>query len=98
MQETIKFEILLPLESNTKLKRIKEKSYYDHNYYLLPNYGDWISFGRDDNRILYEEYSECENIYTYSFGHFDKDGEFVVAISFISDGDVLENISVDCGE
>jgi len=95
MQQTIKFNIHLPLNIGAKIKHIKSKSCYDHNYYQLKPYGDWVDFGRDNNSILYQEYHECENCYSYYFGHFEDD-KFVPVFGYTCQEDVLENIDVEC--
>lgn len=93
MQQTIKFDIALPLHG--KVKRIKEKSFYDHNYYQLEEYGDWIDFGAEDNNVLYETYDECANCYSYYFGHFDTEDKFVKAFGYTTQDDILENIDIE---
>jgi hypothetical protein len=96
MQQTLKFNIALPLYK--KVRHIKEKSFYNHNYYQLENYGDWVDFGEDDNRILYEVYDECSNCYTYCFGHFNKDGKFVRAFGYSSDESIFNDVDIDYGQ
>ena len=44
MQHILKFGIELPLLTNDTIERIEDKSVYDCNYYLLREYGDWVSF------------------------------------------------------
>ena len=53
------------------IKHIEVKSYYNHNYYELDldNYGDYIVPGMCD--ILYEEFEEFSETYTYSLGYFE---------------------------
>jgi len=92
MQQILKFNIELPL--NNKIKHIKEKSFYDHNYYQLEEYGDWVDFGEDNNNVLYEVYDECSNCYSYYFGHFNKEGKFIRALGFTTDEDILERIDI----
>jgi hypothetical protein len=50
---------------------MKEESHYNHNYYELDlnQYGDYISFKQCD--VLYEEYDEFSDTYTYTLGYFD---------------------------
>ena len=58
------------------IKHLKDKSYYNHNYYELDLscYGDYI-LTRKCN-ILYEEVEDdCCATY-YSLGYFDKSGIF----------------------
>jgi len=93
MQQTIKFNIHLPLDIGRKIKHIKDKSYYDHNYYQLSTYGDWVDFGRDNNNILLQEYDECANCYSYYFGRF-KDDEFIPVFGYTCQEDILEGIEV----
>lgn len=58
------------------IKRIKEKSYYNHNYYQLDlqYYGDYIIYQRCN--ILYEECDDVSDSAYYSLGYFDDNGEF----------------------
>lgn len=93
MQQTIKFDISLPLYG--KVEHIKEKSFYDHNYYQLKEYGDWIYFGNDNNNVLYQKYDECSNCYSYYFGHFNTEGKFVRAFGYTTQEDILENIDIE---
>lgn len=97
MQVNIKFDIQLPLSVTGKMSNsiyhIKDKSCYDNNYYVLPTYGDWISYGDKNNNILFEEYDECSNYYKYSFGRFDNN-EYVTVLSFASDVDVLKDVQL----
>ena len=58
------------------IEHLKEKSYYNHNYYKLDlsYYGDYI-LSRKCN-ILYQECKDdCEEAY-YSLGYFDADDKF----------------------
>ena len=63
------------------MTHIEEVSVYDHNYYKLDldQYGDYIIPAECD--ILYEEYDEFSDTYTYSLGFFRSEtplrGEFV---------------------
>lgn len=53
------------------IKHIENKSYYNHNYYKLDlnNYGDYIIPGMCD--VLYEEFDEFSETYTYTLGYFE---------------------------
>lgn len=53
------------------IKHLKDKSYYNHNYYELDLsvYGDYITPELCD--ILYEEYEEFSDTYTYTLGYFE---------------------------
>lgn len=53
------------------IKHLPDKSYYNHNYYELDLgvYGDYITPGMCD--ILYEEFEEFSETYTYSLGYFE---------------------------
>lgn len=82
------FHIELPIYGDKYPKRIVDKSYYDHNYYQLYEYGDWVDFGRDNNSILYEEFHELENLYQYTFGHFEGD-KFISALGFSTSEKIL---------
>ena len=55
----------------TAMKHLKEKSYYNHNYYELDLnvYGDYITPAMCD--ILYEEFEEFSETYTYTLGYFE---------------------------
>lgn len=96
-QINIKFNIILPLEvvgeNANSIFRLKDKSYYDHNYYELPTYGDWISYGDSNNNILLEEYDECSNCYTYTFGRFE-DGKFIRVLGFATDDTCLNKVNI----
>lgn len=92
MQQTIKFDIRLPLSK--KVKWIKERSFYDHNYYQLEPYGDWVDFGWDNNNILYKEYYECDNCYSYYFGRFVND-KFLPVFGYTCSEDVLGGIDIE---
>ena len=65
MTHTFSFEL------DTKyMKHIDEVSYYDHNYYYLDlnQYGDYIIPASCN--VLYEEYDEFSDTYTYTLGYF----------------------------
>lgn len=94
MQQEINFHIVLPLNHGHKIKHIKDKSCYDHNYYELEEYGDWISFGDKHNNILYEEYNECSNSYEYSFGRFEND-KFIKVLGYCTDESELDNVDIE---
>jgi hypothetical protein len=53
------------------MTHLKDKSHYDHNYYKLDLsvYGDYITPEKCD--ILYEEYDEFSDTYTYTLGYFE---------------------------
>ena len=93
MQQTIKFNISLPLDYGASLKHIKDKSFYNHNFYQLKQYGDWVDFGEDNNNILLQECFEDENAYSYSFGHFENN-RFIRAFGYSCQEDVLDNIKI----
>lgn len=94
MQETIDFDIKLPLDIGRKLQHIKNKSCYNHNYYLLPTYGDWIWYGDHNNNVLYQVCHEDENCYTYSLGRFENN-KFVKVLSWLTGNDILDGISTE---
>lgn len=94
MQQILKFNIEIPIHNGSKLKHLKDKSFYDHNYYELMSYGDWVDFGRDNNNILYEVYHECENCYSYQFGRFEH-GKFIPVFGYVCDDDILEGIDIE---
>ena len=58
------------------IKHIKEKSYYNHNYYSLDlqHYGDYILYAKCN--ILYEECDDFSDSAYYSLGYYDEDGKF----------------------
>ena len=94
-QIDIKFDIVLPLQVTGELKdsivRIEDKSCYDHNYYMLPRYGDWIDYGYPQNNVLYEKYDECSNSYSYTFGRFE-DGKFITAFGYCTSDSCLDEV------
>ena len=53
------------------MTHLKDKSYYNHNYYQLDLsvYGDYITPAACD--ILYEEFDEFSETYTYTLGYFE---------------------------
>lgn len=53
------------------ITHLKDKSYYNHNYYELDLsvYGDYITPAMCD--ILYEEFEEFSETYTYTLGYFE---------------------------
>lgn len=53
------------------MTHLKDKSYYNHNYYELDlsMYGDYITPAACD--ILYEEFEEFSETYTYTLGYFE---------------------------
>ena len=64
--------VTFSFELDTKyMKHLKDKSYYNHNYYELDldHYGDYIMPQMCD--ILYEEYDEFGDVYTYTLGCFE---------------------------
>lgn len=53
----------------------EQRSFYNHNYYKLKNYGDWLyiyEFFKYDSLYIYEECHEDENCYTVHLGYFGK--------------------------
>ena len=62
------------------MTHIKDVSFYNHNYYYLDlnHYGDYITPGSCN--VLYEEFDEFSETYTYTLGYFVNDtpylGEF----------------------
>lgn len=81
----IHFDLALPLRTGVKLKCIKD------NYYELPDYGDWIDYGRDNNNIMRVLYYESENCYHYQFGRFEGD-KFVPVLGYTTGRNDLEDI------
>ena len=84
MRHTFSFEI------DTKdMKHIDEVSTYDHNYYWLDltYYGDYFYAAQCD--VLYEEYDEFSDTYTYSLGFFNSGtplrGEFVRCFTWLEE-------------
>ena len=64
--------VTFSFELDTKyMKRIEDKSYYNHNYYELDldHYGDYIVPEICD--ILFEYCDEFSNTYTYTLGYFE---------------------------
>ena len=66
----------------------ERRSYYNHNYYKLKNYGDWLWI--DGDLYVYEVCHEDENCYTASLGYFDND-KFVSILCCTNTDSVLEN-------
>ena len=63
--------VTFSFELDTKyMKHIEEVSYYNHNYYYLDlsQYGDYIIPASCN--VLYEEYDEFSDTYTYTLGYF----------------------------
>ena len=93
MQHILKFEIELPLLTNDTIERIEDKSVYDCNYYLLREYGDWVSFY--GNCILEERYDEEYNTYTYTFGKFDSNNDkFCAMFGYTTDKNEIKFASL----
>jgi hypothetical protein len=64
--------VTFSFELDTKyMKHLENKSYYNHNYYELNlnNYGDYVVPQMCD--ILYEEFDEFSETYTYTLGYFE---------------------------
>lgn len=80
-----KLNICLCLKS---VKHLKDKSYYNCNYYELEPYGDGSIFFNGTNIVKAVCY-EDDNYYTYSLGYFDGD-EFVPVLEW--DGEYGENL------
>ena len=69
-------ELTFSFTLNTKhIKHLKDKSYYNHNYYelRLAPYGDYIA---ERCNILYEECTADMTGAYYSLGYFDDAGYF----------------------
>ena len=62
-----------------ELKHIKDKSYYDNNYYKILNCGD--SLTNFESLVLYQHYDEMFNIMEYELGVFENN-KFNVYISW----------------
>lgn len=75
-----KLNIYLCLNS---VKHLKDKSYYNRNYYELEPYGDWCIFFNGNN-IVEEICHEDEDYCSYTLGHFDGD-EFVGVLEWTGD-------------
>ena len=64
--------VTFSFELDTKhMTHIKEVSSYNHNYYKLDLsiYGDYITPAMCD--VLYEEFDEFSETYTYTLGYFE---------------------------
>ena len=57
-----------------ELKHIKEKSYYNNNYYEILNFSEWLL--NVENLILYQHYDEFSNCVEYHLGVFDDKNKF----------------------
>lgn len=78
--------VTFSFELDTKhMTHLKHNSHYNHNYYELDlyPYGDLITPAKCD--ILYEEFDEFSETYTYSLGYFDSDNEFVACFTWLED-------------
>lgn len=63
--------VTFSFELDTKyMKHMDSVSHYNHNYYALDltQYGDYILPG--ECNVLYEEYDEFSDTYTYTLGYF----------------------------
>lgn len=85
MQKIIDFDIRIP---DTAITHIKEKSWYDHNFYKIDTYGDWL-YGKLN--IILQKYNECENVYSYEYGYFIDD-KFVAELYWTTEKDIFEGI------
>jgi hypothetical protein len=67
------------------IKHLKEKSYYNHNYYLvdLQYYGDYIIHKACN--ILYEECDDISDCAYYTLGYFDDNDKFVACWTWLED-------------
>lgn len=67
------------------IKHIKDKSYYNHNYYKLDlnKYGDYII--PEKCNVLYQECEDDDYCAYYSLGYFDESGKFVACFTWLDD-------------
>lgn len=72
---------------NTEITHLKDKSYYDHNYYHIGHYGDWL-YGKLDT--ILQIYSECENCYEYQYGYFNDKDEFIPMLYWNTDENIFD--------
>jgi len=68
----------------------EERSYYNHNYYKLKDYGDWL-VAYVNNLYVYEVCHEDENCYTATLGYFTDYGNFVPIFSCTNGKSVFED-------
>ena len=83
VDKIVDFDLALPIKC---FKLISEISYYDNNYYEIDDYGDWF-YGKLN--ILKQEYSECENCYTYVLGKM-QDNKFVGYVYWNTQTNIFE--------
>ena len=90
MQKIIDFKISIPchVDKPDTIEHIKEKSFYDHNYYKIKGYGDWL-YGKCD--VVYQIYHECENCYEYQLGYFENE-KFIPMLYWVITEDIFEEI------
>lgn len=68
------------------IEHIRDKSFYDHNYYHLKPCGDWL-YGKCD--ILSQKYHESDNCYTNALGYVEND-KFIGMIYWVTSEDILD--------
>lgn len=68
-----------------KTKHLKDKSYYNHNYYEIIEQSEFFSCNEECS-IIYEE-CEDDNLFMYHFGYFDNNGKYVSMIAIESNKD-----------
>lgn len=90
MQITVDFHISIPCDKNKPdtITWLKEKSCYNHNYYRIGDYGDWL-FGKLDTilQICHED----ENCYEYQYGYFEND-KFIPMLYWNITEDIFEEL------
>lgn len=90
MQKVIDFHISIPCDINKPdtIEWLKDKSFYDHNYYHIKGYGDWL-YGKIDT--IYKIYYECENCYEYQYGYFEND-KFIPMLYWTTTDNIFEEL------
>jgi hypothetical protein len=77
--------------SKNYMKRIKSKSYYNHNYYNLDlhHYGDYIIPHKCN--VLYQECSDDEYDCYYTLGYFEKN-EFIPCFTWVDEFEEFDGV------
>ena len=90
MQIVIDFDISIPCDKDKPdtIAWMKEISIYDHNYYHIGSYGDWL-YGKLDT--IYQIYDESSNSYEYQYGYFEND-KFVPMLYWVRTEDIFEEL------
>lgn len=88
----VNFGISIPYNKDNPntITHIKEKSYYNHKYYHIGSYGDWL-YGKLDT--ILQIYHEYENCYEYQYGYFEND-EFIPMLYWVRTEDIFGELGI----